>query len=61
MNTKKFTHLDANGKAWGVVSVDQLWANVYAIKYNRPEISLDQMHWKKRTPMKKWKTLFKIG
>ena len=46
MNTKKFVHLDGEGKSWGVVSAEQLWANVYALKYNRPEFRLDREIWK---------------
>ncbi len=47
MNTKKFVHLDGEGKAWGIVSAEQLWANVYALKNNRPETKLDREIWKK--------------
>lgn len=46
MNTKKFVHQDGEGKPWGIVSVEQLWANIYALKYNRPEVRLDQEIWK---------------
>ena len=46
MNTKKFVHLDGEGKTWGIVSTEQLWANVYALKYNRPEPKLDRAIWK---------------
>lgn len=46
MNTKKFVHLDGEGKSWGIVSTEQLWANVYALKYNRPEVRLDREIWK---------------
>ena len=46
MNTKKFIHLDGEGKPWGIVSAEQLWANVYALKYNRPEVGLDRDVWK---------------
>jgi GNAT superfamily N-acetyltransferase len=46
MNTKKFVHLDGEGKSWGIVSAEQLWANVYALKYNRPEERLDREIWK---------------
>lgn len=45
MNIKKFVHLDSSGNNWGVVSAEQLWANVYALKYNRPENRLDQNIW----------------
>lgn len=46
MNTKKFVHQDGEGKPWGIVSAEQLWANVYALKYNRPEVRLDREVWK---------------
>jgi hypothetical protein len=46
MNTKKFVRLDGEGKSWGIVSVEQLWANVYALKYNRPEQRLSREIWK---------------
>lgn len=46
MNTKKFVHLDGEGKSWGIVSTEQLWAHVYALKYNRPELKLDREVWK---------------
>lgn len=46
MNTKKFVHLVGEGKSWGIVSAEQLWANVYALKYNRPEERLDREIWK---------------
>jgi hypothetical protein len=46
MNTKKFVHLDSHGNSWGVVSTEQMWANVYAMKYNKPENKLDQNIWK---------------
>lgn len=46
MNKKKFVHLDGEGKTWGIVSVEQLWANVYALKNNRPELKLDREIWK---------------
>lgn len=36
---------DSNGNPWGIVSAEQLWANVYAIKYNKPENRLDQKIW----------------
>lgn len=45
MNYKKFVHLDSNGNPWGIVSTEQLWANVYALKYNRPENRLDLKGW----------------
>ena len=45
MNTKKFVHLDSDGKAWGVVATEQLWANVYQLKYNKPEKRLDREVW----------------
>lgn len=45
MNSKKFVHPDSLGNPWGVASAEQLWANVYAIKYNRPEKRLDEEHW----------------
>lgn len=46
MNHKKFVHSDSSGNKWGVVSAEQLWANVYAIKYNRPEKRLDPEIWR---------------
>jgi GNAT superfamily N-acetyltransferase len=46
MNKKKFVHQDGDRNAWGIVSAEQLWANVYALKYNRPEIRLDREIWK---------------
>lgn len=45
MNYKKFVHPDFNGNPWGIVSAEQLWANVYALKYNRPEKQLDPKIW----------------
>ncbi len=45
MNSKKFVHPDSLGNSWGVASAEQLWANVYAIKYNRPEKRLNEEHW----------------
>ncbi len=45
MNYKKFIHLDSSGKSWGIVSTEQLWANVYALKYNKPEKRLDKNIW----------------
>ncbi len=45
MNTKKFIHHDGDGQAWGVVSTEQLWADVYALKYNKPEKRLDSENW----------------
>lgn len=38
MKSKKFVHPDSNGIPWLIVSTEQLWANVYAIKYNKPEV-----------------------
>lgn len=46
MNTQKFIHLDGEGKPWGILSAEQLWANVYALKYNRPEQRLEPGIWK---------------
>jgi GNAT superfamily N-acetyltransferase len=46
MNYKKFIHQDSMGSPWGIVSAEQLWANVYAIKYNRPEKRLDPQVWR---------------
>ncbi|MGE0632741.1 MAG: N-acetyltransferase family protein [Pseudobdellovibrionaceae bacterium] len=45
MKNKKFVHLDPAGNPWGTVSTEQLWANVYAIKYNRPENRINQNIW----------------
>ena len=45
MNSKKFVHPDSLGNTWGIVSAEQLWANVYAIKYNRPERKLTEEQW----------------
>lgn len=45
MNKKKFVHLNSDGESWGIVSAEQLWANVYALKYNKPEIRLDRQLW----------------
>lgn len=45
MNTKKFVHQDIDGKPWGIVNLEQLWANVYAFKYNRPVAKLPQAVW----------------
>lgn len=45
MKTKKFVHRDAEGNDWGIVSTEQLWADVYALKYNRPTVPLCQEAW----------------
>lgn len=45
MNYQKFSHLDGDGNALAIVSTEQLWANVYALKYNKPEQQLDQSLW----------------
>jgi GNAT superfamily N-acetyltransferase len=45
MNSKEFIHHDGDGQAWGVVSTEQLWGDVYALKYNRPEKRLDFGIW----------------
>lgn len=45
MNSKKFIHLDSFGNNWGIVSAEQLWANVYALKYNRPDNRLAKDIW----------------
>jgi hypothetical protein len=47
MNQKKFIHPDSLGQDWGIVFTEQLWANVYAIKYNCPENKLDKRIWLK--------------
>lgn len=46
MNTKKFVYQNDDAKPWGIVSTEQFWANVYALKYNRPEVRLDQEIWR---------------
>ncbi len=45
MNYKKFIHFDSAGSSWGIVSAEQVWSNVYALKYNKPEKRLDQNIW----------------
>lgn len=45
MNKKKFVHLDSMGNPWGIVSAEQLWVNLYALKYNRPENKINQAVW----------------
>lgn len=45
MNTKKFIHLAGEGKPMAVVSVEQQWANVYALKFNRPDTRFDREIW----------------
>lgn len=45
MNTKKFTYPDAMGNSWGIVSAEQQWANVYALKYNKPEKRIESAIW----------------
>lgn len=45
MNREKFVHLDGEGKSWGIVSTEQFGENIYALKYNRPEIRLGREHW----------------
>lgn len=47
MNSKKFIHLDGQGGSWGIVSTEQLWAQIYALKYNKPEKFLPQEEWQK--------------
>lgn len=47
MNSKKFIHLDEAGNNWGIASAEQMWAKVYAIKYNRPEKKLERNDWLK--------------
>lgn len=46
MNYKKFIHPDSEGNPWGIVSAEQLWANIYAIKYSKPERRLMPFLWK---------------
>lgn len=46
MNFKKFSHLDSENRPWAVVSAEQLWADTYAIKYNRPETRLAADVWR---------------
>lgn len=45
MNSRKFVHVDSLGNPWGVASAEQLWANVYAVKYNKPEQRLKEEYW----------------
>lgn len=45
MNYKKFIHQDTDGNPWAIVTAEQLWANVYAIKFNRPERFLMPEEW----------------
>ena len=45
MNYKKFTYLDSSGNPWGIVSAEKLWANVYILKYNKPEKRLNENTW----------------
>lgn len=45
MNYKKFIHQDTDGNPWGIISAEQLWAQVYAIKFNRPEQLLSFEEW----------------
>ncbi len=47
MNYHKFTHLDPQGNPWGIVAIEQLWADLYALKYNRPEKKLSYEDWLK--------------
>jgi len=46
MNAKKFVEFDSQGKPWGIVSAEQLWGNVFALKYNRPEKKLSENQWR---------------
>jgi hypothetical protein len=45
MNAKKFVQFDSEGNPWGIVSTEQSWGNVYAIKYNKPDKKLVEDQW----------------
>ena len=45
MHARKFIFPHASGEAWGVVSTERLWADVFAIKYNKPEILVPESVW----------------
>ncbi len=45
MHARKFIFPHASGEAWGVVSTERLWADVFAIKYNKPERHLPASVW----------------
>ncbi len=45
MTTQKFTHLDDNGQPWGIVHLQNLWTDNYAILFNRPEIKIEKSIW----------------
>ena len=45
MNYKKFEHLNAQGHPWIIVTVEQLWGALYALKYNKPEQIADKKIW----------------
>lgn len=46
MNFKKFEHLNAQGNPWAIVTIEQLWGELYALKYNKPEQIADKEIWK---------------
>lgn len=46
MNYRKFVHSDSKGNPWGIVSAEQLWAHVYALKYSKPKNPLEQSSWR---------------
>lgn len=46
MNTKKVIQKNDQGSDWAIVFAEQLWAQLYALKYNQPEILLDSKTWK---------------
>lgn len=45
MKHKKFESFDSQGNPWGIVSVEQMWGDLFVLKYNRPEKRLAKNEW----------------
>lgn len=46
MNYRKFVHSSREQQPWAVVSAEQLWSDVYVIKYNRPAVPPGIEQWR---------------